>query len=93
MYFSVSPDLMILLAGGWIVAVVVSMRQIVRSPLTRVCLLGPPLGIAIFLFISHVNEIRYAYPSLFLLFACCAIAAGWRLPLKWQARFPAVLRF
>jgi hypothetical protein len=36
-------------------------------------LLGPLLGFAIFIAISHAAEIRYLYPSLLLLFACSAI--------------------
>jgi hypothetical protein len=44
------------------------------DPLARTCVIGPPVGIAIFVFTAPYGEMRFAYPSVALLFACLAVA-------------------
>jgi hypothetical protein len=44
------------------------------DPLVRTCILGPLVGVAIFVFAAPYGEMRFAYPSIALLFACIAIA-------------------
>jgi hypothetical protein len=53
------------------------------DPLTRTCVIGPVIGIAIFALTAPYGEMRFAYPSVALLFACLAIALT-RLP--WAAQ-------
>jgi cytoskeletal protein RodZ len=55
------------------------------NPLVRTCVFGPVIGIAIFIFTAPYGEMRFAYPSVALLFACMAIALR---PLPWAAAAP-----
>ena len=74
-YYSMPVSAMALLLLGWLVA----WRRagtLLKSPLLRVLLLGAPLGIAIFLLTSPYAEMRFAYPSLLLLFVACAAAVA-----------------
>ena len=52
----------------------------------RLCVVGPILGIALFIFTSPYDEIRFIGPSLLLLIACAGIAlpaSRWRGDLAW----------
>lgn len=72
-YYSTTPPVAVLLALSWLAALMLSFRNIARTPLVRLCLLGPPVGIGLFLLFSPYPEIRFIYPSLLLLFACGGI--------------------
>ena len=54
-------------------AVVTSARLLVRTPLVRLCALGPPLGVALFVALSPYAEVRFILPSLLLMFACAGV--------------------
>lgn len=69
---------MLIARGGW------------RDPLRRTCLIGPIMGIALFVAISPYGEMRFAYPSVALLFAAATIALI-RLPWAAQASAAAVV--
>jgi hypothetical protein len=45
-----------------------------RDPLRRVVVIGPPIGIALFVLAAPYGEMRFAYPSVALLFAAGALA-------------------
>ncbi|HEX3356409.1 MAG TPA: hypothetical protein VHS31_05445 [Tepidisphaeraceae bacterium] len=79
-YASLAPRLVALLTLAWLLAIVFTIKNTRRDPLTRLCLLGPVLGLTIFFLVSHAALIRYAYPSLLLLFAAAAMGIA-RLPL------------
>ena len=73
-YYSMPPVLIVLLAVGFLSAVIAASNQLLREPLFRATILGPVLAIAAFIMISPYGEIRFAYPALLLLFACIGIA-------------------
>jgi hypothetical protein len=78
-FHSPSATLMIVLCIGWLAALAITLirrrpRSLFTDPLLRTTLIGPPIGFAIYVLASHAGEIRYLYPSLMLLFACCAVA-------------------
>ena len=56
----------------------------------RTCLIGPALGLSIFFLASHAALIRYAFPSLLLLFICCALFIA-QLPIPKWCRLIAAL--
>jgi hypothetical protein len=74
-YYAMPPALAVVLivalVGG--VAVAVRRRRL-AEPLVRTCLFGPVIGIALFVLLAPYGEMRFAYPSLVLLFAALAIA-------------------
>lgn len=55
-------------ARGW--------KAMLRQPLIRIMLLGPLVGIAIFVSASPYAEIRFAYPSMLLLVLSAALLLG-----------------
>jgi hypothetical protein len=59
-------------AGAWVRGA----RAMLRQPLIRVMLLGPLVGIAIFVAASPYAEIRFAYPSMLLLVLAAALLLG-----------------
>ena len=77
-YYTLPPIFVGLLAIGWIGAALICGRRLMRDPLGRLCTIGPPLGIALFIFLSPYALIRFAYPSILLLFACVGLALSWR---------------
>jgi hypothetical protein len=73
MYQSLSPALMVVLIIGSVVGLALSVRRL-RDPLLRLCVIGPLIGMAIFIFLAHAAEIRYAEPPLLLMFAAAGLA-------------------
>ena len=49
-------------------------RRGIGDLIVRTSILGPVIGLAIFVFAAPYGEMRFAYPSIALLFACIAIA-------------------
>jgi hypothetical protein len=74
-YQGMAPALVGLIVFGWLFGVLAYRKESARDPLIRLCTLGPLIGFALFFGISHAPEIRYAYPSVILLFLglCLAI--------------------
>ena len=72
-FHSPSQLLMDTLLILWIIAIILHARKLLANPLLRVCLIGPALGLTIFFLASHAALIRYAYPSLLLLFLCATL--------------------
>jgi hypothetical protein len=73
MYQSLSPALMGVLIIGSLAGLVLSIRRL-RDPLLRLCVVGPLIGLAIFICLAHAAEIRYAEPPLLLMFAATGLA-------------------
>ncbi len=61
----------------------VDWRRLGRDRLLRACVLGPPLGVALFFWRSPFPEVRFLFPALALLLAAPAAAVA-RLPRRWQ---------
>jgi hypothetical protein len=79
-YHSIPIPLLALLGVGWLAGLFRAGRDALRDPLTRACLIGTPLTIAIFLLTSPHHEVRYVYPLLPLLFAGGALAINRWIP-------------
>ena len=75
-YYAVPVALAVVLILAWLVALVLRAKQLRNDPLVRVTLVGPVIGIALFLLTSPYAEMRFVYPSLLLLFACCCAAVS-----------------
>ena len=73
-YHSMPVPILAVLALGWLAAIAGAWRRIWREPLVRICLLGPPIGILLFVFASPYPEVRFVFPALVLLFGASAIA-------------------
>jgi hypothetical protein len=74
--FGLSWALSISLGAGWLGAAWFLRRSVLTEPLPRLCLAGPVIGLAAFVWKSPYAEIRFVYPSLALLFACLGLATG-----------------
>jgi hypothetical protein len=90
-YHSPPPWLMVLLLAGWAGAAVVAGREIVRRPLVRMCLLGPIVGVAVFLSRAMYAEVRFVYPSLLLLFGCSGVLLARAGRREWARTCGALL--
>jgi hypothetical protein len=85
-YYAPTPALFALLLAGWLAAAWSSgASALLRDPIKRLCIVGAPLGVALFVLTSPYGEIRFVYPSLLLLFACLALGLG-------QLRLPTLAR-
>jgi hypothetical protein len=73
-HFSMPPLLLAVLAAAWAAATATLLlrRTSIRQPLTRLCVLGPPIGIAVFVLTSPYAEVRFLDPAFLLLFASAA---------------------
>ena len=69
-------------ASGWMVTAV-GVGLWARDPMRRACVLGPPVGLAVFLWRSPFPEVRFVYPVLLALLA--AAVAGLTGRLRWAA--------
>ncbi len=75
-YASLPPVVVLTLIALWITAFIRVAATLVRQPLQRLVLLGPVLGVVLFVLYSPYAEVRFVYPSFLLLFASAAIALG-----------------
>ena len=86
-YVGTTGPLAVALLIVWMLAAVAAGRDAWRDPLTRLCVVGPPLGIALFFLLSPYAEVRFLLPSLLLLTAGAAVtfragkAVGWTATL------------
>src|SRR5205807_2882599 len=78
-YHSIPPLLLWPLLLGWLGALLRG-RQLLTDPLLRTCVLGPVVGIAIFIAKSPYAEVRFLFPSMVLLFAAAGAGANRWLP-------------
>jgi hypothetical protein len=65
---------MVIVAVGWLALLACRWRSLPRDPLLRACLLGAPLGLALFVLRSPFPEVRFCFPPFLLLFACLAVS-------------------
>jgi hypothetical protein len=72
-YYGMPPALAIVLIVALVVAIVMSARSLSRDPLLRTCVIGPIVGIWIFVAVAPYGEMRFALPSIALLFAAVSI--------------------
>ena len=75
-YYAIPPAVAVILTIGWIAAWVVGRRDALRDRLKRTCLIGPMIGIVLFVAAAPYGEMRFAYPAIALLFAAVAIVLG-----------------
>src|SRR4030095_12648508 len=75
--FGIPILLALALLAAWLSATTLIGRRIFRDALGRVCLLGPVIGIIVFVFASPFAEVRFVNPAFLLLFACAAVPARW----------------
>jgi hypothetical protein len=72
--YGLTPTLMATACVGWLAFVIVRARQPVSDPLIRVTLIGPVLGLGLFIWWSPFPEVRFVVPSFLLMFAGTAAA-------------------
>ncbi len=72
--YNLPIPLAIVLGTAWVASICVAVRQREFRPALRAAVLGPPLGIAIFLLLSPFPEVRFVLPEFLLLFACGGVA-------------------
>ena len=89
-YYGLTRTIACLMLIGWLAGWISSGRTAWRDPLQRTVLIGPVIGIAIFVFAAPYGEMRFAYPALLMLFAAGAIALA-RLPVTPQIGVAAVI--
>jgi hypothetical protein len=65
--YGVPVAVAVLAIVGWAAAAVLRIRQWPRDPLLRACVLGPPIGLALFAWRSPFPEVRFVFPVLLLL--------------------------
>ncbi|MGB7157150.1 MAG: hypothetical protein WBD40_03725 [Tepidisphaeraceae bacterium] len=75
-FYGPPRNVMFALALLWAGALVRLARSGLRDPLTRACLFGPPLSIALFMATAPYPEVRFIYPAIALLFCCAAALAS-----------------
>jgi hypothetical protein len=68
------PLLFVTLVVAWGAAIVVAGRRVVREPLVRACVVGPVVGIGVFVLTSPYAEVRFVDPAFLLMFACVALS-------------------
>jgi hypothetical protein len=89
-YFSLPLLQWAALGLAWLGSIIFQSPRITSEPVVRLTVLGPLLGIGLFLLASPYDEIRFIYPSLVLLFACVALAVR-SAPLVAQIIVAAIL--
>jgi hypothetical protein len=77
--------LLVLLVLGWLGGVIVAARDAVRQPLVRVCLVGPPVCLALFIAKAPYGEVRFLFPSLAVVFVAAGLAV-----CRWRRVAPTV---
>lgn len=73
-YHALPPGLILLLVTAWLAVICAAGRRLWRDPMTRLCLFGPAVGLAVFIIASPHPEVRYFFPSFLPLFAAAALA-------------------
>ncbi len=78
-----APAVVLLIALA--AALVAGVRRLAGDPMTRTVLLGPVVGLSVFLASAPYAEVRFLFPAFVLLFAAAAVAIT-----AWLARPPAL---
>jgi len=73
-YFSMPPVLFAILALTWAAALLRTARLLLSDPRRRLLILGPPIGLLLFRYLSPYAEVRFVLPVFILLFAAAATA-------------------
>jgi len=73
-YFGMPPALFILLALAWAAALLRTARSLLADPQRRLLILGPPIGLLLFRYLSPYAEVRFVLPVFVLMFAAAATA-------------------
>jgi hypothetical protein len=74
--YGLPPLLALLVFVAWIILASIRHQQIWRDPLLRCCVIGPIIGLGLFIWRSPFPEVRFAFPCFVLLFAAFAVAVG-----------------
>ena len=74
-YYSTTKPAAVVLMLCWFGALVTSARLLLRTPLVRLCVLGPVVAFALFVALSPYAEVRFVLPGLLLMFACAGVLA------------------
>ena len=74
-YYSTTKPAAVMLVLCWLGALATSARLLLRTPLVRLCVLGPPVAFALFVALSPYAEVRFVLPGLLLMFACAGVLA------------------
>lgn len=91
-YHSPPPWLALLWIFFWLSALVLRARRWFAVPLLRLCLAGPLLGLALFLWRTMYAEVRFIYPSVLLVAMGSAITlAALPIPAAVQIAIAALL--
>ncbi|HYO07947.1 MAG TPA: hypothetical protein VER17_03170 [Tepidisphaeraceae bacterium] len=85
-YYGMPAVVLGVAAFGWGAGLIAAGRRALREPLVRTCLIGPVVGVALFIALAPYGEMRFAYPSIALLFAAGAIGL---VPMPWTAQVVA----
>ncbi len=78
-YYGIPLVLACLMIAGWLGGFIAAGRHLLRDRLMRTVILGVVIGIALFVSLAPYGEMRFAYPSLLLLFVATCIGVT-RLP-------------
>lgn len=73
-YHSVPVPIFCILTLGWLAAIAMARGRLLREPIVRIALLGPPIGLTLFIAFSPYPEVRFVFSSLVLLFVAAAVA-------------------
>jgi hypothetical protein len=91
--FHAPPRLLLaVLLIGWLVSVIAAWRDLLRLPLVRASVLGPPLCLALFIGMAPYGEVRFLFPSLAPAYAAVGLAiCRWHLPSALSTGIAAVV--
>ena len=89
-YYGMTVTLACVAIVTWLAALIVAGKRALRESLVRTCVLGPPLGIAIFVLAAPYGEMRFVYPAIALLLATLAIVLS-RLPWWMQIALAGIV--
>jgi len=76
--FAIPGSVALTFALAWIAAIAFGVRRAVGHPIERLVIIGPMIGVCIFLFMSPYPEIRFIVPALILVVASVGL-----LPRRW----------
>ncbi len=91
-YHSLPPYLLCAVLLGW-AAAATRAKELLFDPLLRTCVLGPVIGVLIFLIKSPYPEVRFLFPSMALMFAAAGAGANRLLPTRGEWIYAGLLAF
>ncbi|MCY2954588.1 MAG: hypothetical protein NTU53_21880 [Planctomycetota bacterium] len=75
-YFKVPIGLFVPLVGIWAATTLATAGSLLRNPLRRACLIGPVVGLVVYVLVAPFAEVRFLNPAFLLLLAAPAVLAG-----------------